>query len=183
MRGPIDVTQALLEAGVAHEIVHLRRRIDDAAELPEVLGQPSNACLAVRLYESDGTLVAALLPADRTAATTSLARAAGVRRLAKPGPGRVSELTQFHPSLVPPFCLPDGVVAVADRALRRPEVLFTTTGDGSTALKVPARDLFALTGARVADLVEPGVVVDVSRHLGDDGWRSGTPRVAAALRR
>ena len=164
MRGPIDVTQALLEAGLAHEVVHLRRRIDDAAELPEVLGLPSHACLAVRLYESDSGVVAALIPADRRAATTALARAAGVRRLRAPGPDRVSELTEFHPALVPPFCLPDGVIRVADRSLRDAEVLVTPTGDGSTALKVHTGDLLEYTGARVADLVEPGVVVDVSRR-------------------
>ena len=183
MRGPIDVTQSLLEAGVAHEIVHLRRRIDDAAELPDVLGQPSASCVAVRIYDADSRIVAALLPADRAAATTALARAAEVRRLRATPAARVIELTDFHPSLVPPFCLPDGVVAVADVSLRAPEVLFTPTGDGSTALKVHAADLLAITGARLADLVEPGVVIDVSRRLPEDGWRSGTPSVAAMLRR
>ncbi|HEV2888853.1 MAG TPA: YbaK/EbsC family protein [Frankiaceae bacterium] len=182
MRGPIDVTQALLEAGVAHEVVHLRRRIDDAAELPDVLGLPSAACVAVRVYEAGDRLVAALLPADRAAATTALARAARVRALREPPPGRVSELTDFHPSLVPPFCLPADVVAVADRMLRGPEVLFTATGDGATALKVHGEDLLAFTRATVADLVEPGVVLDVTRRLDADGWRAGAPS-AAALRR
>jgi prolyl-tRNA editing enzyme YbaK/EbsC (Cys-tRNA(Pro) deacylase) len=183
LRGPIDVTQALLEAGVAHEVVHLRRRIDDAAELPEVLGQPGTSCVAVRLYEADRGPVAALLPADRTAATTALARAVRSRRLRRPEPGRVSELTEFHPSLVPPFCLPGGVVAVADRALRDAEVLYTTTGDGGTALKVHAEDLFEVTGATVADLVEPGVLVDVTRRVLDDGWRAGAPSVVGSFRR
>ena len=183
MRGPIEVTQSLLEAGVAHEVVHLRRRIDDAAELPEVLGVPASSCVAVRLYETDDGLVAALLPADRAAATTALARAAKTRRLREPRPGRVSELTDFNPALVPPFCLPGSVVMVADRTLRGPEVLFTTTGDGGTALKVHGGDLLAHTRATVADLVEPGIVVDVTRGIDGEGWRTGSPSVAASLRR
>jgi len=183
LRGPIDVTQALLEAGVAHEVVHLRRRIDDASELPDVLGLPSSACLAVRLYEADSGLVAALVPADRAAATSAVARAAGVRRLRRPDAARVSALTDFHPSLVPPFCLPEGVVTVADRALRGAEVLVTPTGDGSTALKVHGEDLLAFTGATFADLVEPGGVIDVTRRVADEGWRGGVPSAAGSFRR
>lgn len=181
MRGPIDVTQALLAAGVAHEVVHLRRRIDDASELPEVLGVPSESCLAVRLYDADDAPLAAFLPADRTAATTALARVARARRVQHLSPARVSELTEFHPSLVPPFCLPDGVRTVADRALRSTEVLYTPTGDGSTALKVLTEDLFELARPAVADLVEPGVLAE-PRRLPEDGWR-GAPLVAANVLR
>jgi prolyl-tRNA editing enzyme YbaK/EbsC (Cys-tRNA(Pro) deacylase) len=187
LRGPIDVTQALLEAGVAHEIVHLRRRIDDASELPDVLGLPASACLAVRLYETElagnARLVAALVPADRAPATSAVARAAGVRRLRRPDAARVSALTEFHPSLVPPFCLPEGVVTVADRALGGAEVLVTPTGDGGTALKVHREDLLAFTGATLAELVEPGPVIDLTRRVTADGWRGGVPSAAGSFRR
>lgn len=182
MRGPIDVTRELLAADVAHEIVHLRRRIDDAAELPGVLGVASRSCLAVRLYESDRGLVAALVPADRAPATTALARAAGAERVTTSDPRRVSALTDFHPSLVAPVGLPEGVTTVADAALRDADVVYTPTGDGSTALKIHAGDLLSITGATLAALVEPGVVLDLTRVQGD-GWRSGAGQPAAAFRR
>jgi prolyl-tRNA editing enzyme YbaK/EbsC (Cys-tRNA(Pro) deacylase) len=168
---------------VAHEVVHLRRRIDDAAELPEVLGVAPETCLAVRLYGiDDDALLAALIPADRTAATTALARVARVRRVEHLPPARVSALTEFHPSLVPPFCLPDGVRTVADRSLRSGELLYTTTGDGSTALKVLTEDLFGLARPAVGDLVEPGVVLE-TRRLPEDGWRGAPLATASSLRR
>ena len=182
MRGPIDVTRELLQADVAHEIVHLRRRIDDASELPEVLGLPGTACLAVRFYESDSGMVAALVPADTAAATSALARAAGARRVSLPSPARISELTDFHPSLVPPIGLPVGVRAFADAALLDIEVVYAATGDGSTALKIRTEDVLAVTGATLAPLVEPGAVIDVTRVPGD-GWRAGAAPAVASLRR
>ena len=182
MRGPIDVTQALLALGVSHEVVHLRRRIDDAAELPEVLGVAPGSCVAVRLYDADGAPLAALLPADRAAATTALARVARARVVTPMRPDRVSVATEFHPALVPPFCLPAGTRTVADRALRATEVLYTPTGDGSTALKVLTEDLFEVARPAVTDLVEPGIVLE-GRRLPEDGWRGAPLTAAHASRR
>lgn len=171
MRGPIDVTRDLLAADVPHEIVHLRRRIDDAAELPEVLGLPSRSCLAVRLYDDDTRLLAALVTADRTAASTALARAAGTRGVRPTPPDRVSAVTDSHPSLVAPVGLPADLLVLADTGLREQEVVYAPTGDGSTALKIRAADLLAVTGARVAPLVEPGADIDLTRQAAEGAWR------------
>lgn len=159
MRGPLDLSRDLLEAEVLHEIVHLRRRIDDATELPDVLDVPAHTCLAVRLYDTDRGAVAAMLPAGVVPATTALADAAGARTIRATVPGRVSALTDYHPGLVPPVGLPADLRVVADEALKGEEVVFTATGDGSTALKIRALDLLDLTGATLAPLVEPGVVL------------------------
>ena len=158
MRGPLDLTHELIAADVLHEIVHLRRRIDDAHELPEALGLPPGACLVVRLYDTDRGTAAALLPAQAVPATTALAAALGTRSLRLLPPDRVSALTDFHPLLVPPLCLPGSVRLVADVAVADQEVVYTATGDGGTALKVRTADLLGLTGAAVAALVEPGTV-------------------------
>ena len=171
MRGPIDVTRDLLAADVPHEIVHLRRRIDDAAELPGVLGLPSRACLAVRLYDDDTRLLAALVTAGRTAATTALARAAGTRVVRPTHPDKVSAVTDSHPSLVAPVGLPAGVLVLADAGLREQEVVYAPTGDGSTALKIRAADLLALTGATVAPLVEPGADADPAWQAAEGAGR------------
>ncbi|HEU0131313.1 MAG TPA: YbaK/EbsC family protein [Mycobacteriales bacterium] len=175
MRGPVDVTRRLIDAEVLHEIVHLPRRIDSAVELPDVLGLPGTSCVAVRLFDADDALLAALLPADAAVATTALARAVGARTVRPTPAARVSEVTDSHPGLVPPVGLPAFVTAVADAAVGDQEVVYAPTGDGSTALKVRAADLLALLDARVAPLVEPGPVVLPA----GDPWRE-TP---AALRR
>jgi prolyl-tRNA editing enzyme YbaK/EbsC (Cys-tRNA(Pro) deacylase) len=183
MRGPLDITRELIAADVLHEIVHLRRRIDDAAELPEVLDLPGTSCVAVRLYDAgDGTLLAALLPADAAAATTALAAAAGVRAIRRADPALVSAATDYVASLVPPVGLPGDVRLVAHAGLAAQEVLYTPTGDGSTALKIRTADLLALTGATVASIVEPGVVLDAPRRAAEDAWRSGAGTPVATLR-
>jgi prolyl-tRNA editing enzyme YbaK/EbsC (Cys-tRNA(Pro) deacylase) len=181
MRGLLDITRELLAADVPHEVVHLRRRIDDAAELPDVLDLPGGHCLGVRLYDADGALAAALLPAATYPATTALARALGARSVRLAGPGLVSEVTEFQPSLVPPVLLPRGMRVVADAGLARQEVVYTATGDGSTALKIRTADLLALAGATVAPLVEPGAAVLPAARAAEDDWRgtplaTGTPR-------
>jgi prolyl-tRNA editing enzyme YbaK/EbsC (Cys-tRNA(Pro) deacylase) len=170
VRGPLDLTRELLSAEVLHEIVHLRRRIDDAVELPDVLGVPVSSCLAVRLYDASGLVLAAFLPPGAVAATTALARACGAPVVQALPPGRVSAVTDCHPSLVPPVGLPASVAVVADAFLGDQEVVFTPTGDGSTALKIRAADLLALTGATIAPLVEPGTY-DVAHGAGG-GWRA-----------
>jgi prolyl-tRNA editing enzyme YbaK/EbsC (Cys-tRNA(Pro) deacylase) len=194
MRGPVDITRELIDAGVAHEIVHLRRRIDDAAELPEVLGLPGTSCVAVRLYdvarEPGGArvapgLAAALVPADTVPATTALARALRAGAVRPTPAARVSAVTDHHPSLVPPVGLPPDVALVADAALRDQEVVYAATGDGGTALKVRAGDLLGLLRPLVAGLVEPGAAwasADGPRPV-EGSWR-GTPVPApATLRR
>jgi prolyl-tRNA editing enzyme YbaK/EbsC (Cys-tRNA(Pro) deacylase) len=161
LRGPIDLSRELLEADVLHEIVHLRRRIDDAVELPDVLDVPPEECFAVRLYDSDAGLLAALVPAESLPATTALANAVRCRIVRPIDPGRVSAVTDYHPLLVSPIGLPRDVRTVADATLALQDVVYTPTGDGSTALKIRAHDLLDLTGADVADLVEPGAAVTV----------------------
>lgn len=177
MRGLLDITRELLGADVPHEVVHLRRRIDDAGELPEVLDLPAARCVVVRLYDADGALAAALAPADRAVATAALAKALGARTVRPTAHARVSAATDFHPSLVPPVGLPDDVRVVADTALARLPVVYTATGDGSTALKVRTGDLLALVRATVAPLVEPGGTLDLTRTPAEE-WR-GTPLTGA----
>ena len=181
MRGPLDLSRELLQAETPHEIVHLRRRIDDAAELPDVLDVTRAACVAVRLYDAEWP-VAALLPAGTVAATTAVARAAAARWL-RPitDSARVCALTDSHPFLVPPIGLPRDTLVVADAALRAQEVVFTATGDGSTALKIRSDDLLALTRAVVAQLVEPGALIDDPARAAELAWRdtrtgASTPR-------
>ena len=183
MRGPLDLSRELLAADVLHEIVHLRRRIDDVIELPDVLGVPPTAVLAVRLYDAGPRLLAALVPAGVVPATTALARAAGTTgRLVPTAPHRVIAVTDYNPSLLPPVGLPPDVRALADAALRDQEVVYTATGDGSTALKIRGADLLALTGAAVARLVEPGLVVDVLPRHAEDVWRDQPVALSVPLR-
>lgn len=172
MRGPLDLSRELLQAEVLHEIVHLPRRIDDAEELPEVLGVPREACVAVRLYDAGARLVAALVPAGTVPATSAIAGVTWARRLDPlTDAARVCALTDSHPYLVPPVGLSRDTVVVADAALAESEVVFTPTGDGSTALKIRSDDLLSLTRATVAPLVGAGAVGGDTARAAQLAWR------------
>jgi prolyl-tRNA editing enzyme YbaK/EbsC (Cys-tRNA(Pro) deacylase) len=181
MRGPLDVTRELLAAEILHEIVHLPRRIDDAAELPLVLGLPAGYCVAVRLFDADDDLVAVLLPADTVPSTAAVARAARARQVRLTRPERVSSVTDYHPSLVCPVGLPAEVRTIADRSLRDHEVVFTATGDGSTALKIRTEDLLTLAAGTLAPLTEPGAAM-LGSHADEAAWRSAPIGAGAAFR-
>lgn len=179
MRGPLDLSRELLAAEVLHEIVHLRRRIDDAAELPDVLGIPAPSCCAVRLYDADAGLLAALVPAGTVPATTALAQVAQSGSVSATDPAHVAAATDYQPSLVAPIGLPADVRTIADVSLRDQEVVYTATGDGSTALKIRTADLLALCGAIVAPIVEPSAVPAQGAWAAEDAWR-GMPIVIGA---
>jgi prolyl-tRNA editing enzyme YbaK/EbsC (Cys-tRNA(Pro) deacylase) len=182
MRGPLDITRELLAAEILHEIVHLARRIDDASELPLVLGLPGAACVAVRLFDADDGLVAALVGAGAVPATSAVARATRSRQVRALRPERVSAVTDYHPALVCPVGLPADVRVVADTALRGQEVVFTATGDGSTALKIRTADLLSVVGATVAPLIEPGAAMPGARHADETAWRTAPIAAGATLR-
>jgi prolyl-tRNA editing enzyme YbaK/EbsC (Cys-tRNA(Pro) deacylase) len=181
MRGPLDITRELLAAEILHEIVHLPRRIDDAAELPLVLGLPTGYCIAVRLFDADDDLVAVLLPADTLASTGAVARAARARQVRPTRPERVSAVTDYHPSLVCPVGLPTEVRTIADRSLRDQEVVYTATGDGSTALKIRSQDLLSLVGGTLAALTEQGSAM-LGTHADEAAWRTAPIGAGAAFR-
>ena len=176
MRGTLDVHRALLEADVAHTLVHLPRALSNADELPEMLGVSPLTCLSVRLFALreaasarrpgdprglDPTQAAAVaVPAGTWPDLVLLARALGTGSLRSASPQEASTVTDCWAGLITPVGLPDGVALLLDASLARLAVLHVPTGDSGTALRIDARSLLAVTGARVVDLVR-GPVLDL----------------------
>ena len=176
MRGALDVHRALLEADVAHSLVHLPRALSTADELPEVLGVPALSCLSVRLFalgpaaearrpgdprRLDPTEAAAVgVPAGTWPDLVLLARALGTTSLRSASPEEASAVTDCWAGLITPVGLPDGVVLLLDAALAQVALLHVPTGDSGTALRIDAPSLIAVTRARVVDLV-PGPEVNL----------------------
>lgn len=138
-----------------HEIVHVPRRIDTARDLPDALGVAPTACVVVEMYETDAGDVVVLLPATATVAPEPLLKAAGATVIRRASASAVSAVTDCTAAFVSPIGLPLDLLLFADFSLLDEDVLYTATGDGSTALKIRASDLLRVTGALVEPVAEP----------------------------
>src|SRR3954470_7209864 len=117
MKDALAIHRELLARGVPHEIVRLRRIILTADELPDALGLPAGQCVAVRMYEADGQLVAVCVPAGMTPAPSALLHATGAGRIGIAPVDRINAETDFAGGLVAPILLPDDVRVLADASL------------------------------------------------------------------
>lgn len=148
MKGALDIARELLGRGVTHEIVRLPRPVVGADDLPDALRLPASRCLAVRVYDVDGTLVAALVPAGTLPDPLALLRATGGGELALARPERVNAATDYAAGLVAPLLLPTGLTVLADVGATGDGVVYTPTGDTGTALGIGLEDLLRHSGAR-----------------------------------
>ena len=163
MKSAVDVHRVLLERGVNHEVVRLRRLILSADELPDALGLDRDRCVVARMYEATaaGTtgLVAALVRPGDTPRASTLLEVTGAQEIVAARADRVNDVTEFAANLVCPALLPAGVPVFADAAACTAPVVYTATGDGGTALGISVSDLLTVAGARVGELVRAGSLV------------------------
>lgn len=176
VKGALDVHRLLLEADIAHEIIPVRRAVLSAADIPDSLGLPPAACLAVRLVAGSipgGSPVALVHSVDSVLHFPSVLRrlqATAVRLL---GPFEVSATTEFYAGLVAPVCLPVDIPIYADYRAGRCDVVYTPVGDTGAVLGIRSRDLVAFIGVRFASLC---TVVSHSRPAGvPDPGLAATP--------
>ena len=157
MMDALTLHRLLLDCSVHHEIIHLHSSISSADQLPTVLELPSKRCLAVRMYEADGTglgpqLIAVIVWAGRIPAIAELQRISGQERVRAAAACTVNEATGYAAGLVSPLALPDTVEAYADEqvvsGLDQDAVVYTATGEPRTALGIRLLDLFALCPAK-----------------------------------
>ncbi len=155
MKDALSIHRLLLEHQTAHEIVRLPHPITSADELPDVLGLPPARCLCTRLYTSEraaGTharrIAAVIVTAGMWPCTEAVAGALDVAEVSPAPADLVNAATDYTADLVAPLMLPDEIpVLVDERATRPCEVVYTATGEGSTALGIHTLDLFALCAA------------------------------------
>lgn len=150
--GALDVHRVLLDAGVPHEVVRLRRPVLSADDLPGALDLPVEQCVAVRCYVADGRTVAVLMHAGSVPDPVALLDALGARSARPATAGEVNAATDCAAGLVSPVGLPDAVLLLADSALGAADVVYTAAAEGGVALGIHVRDLLVSSGARVATL-------------------------------
>lgn len=162
MKDALTIHRALLESETVHEIVRLPAAIAQADDLPRVLGLPPERCLATRVYtcvdagRGDRFLAGVIVPAGTHPATEPIRMAVGARQLRPARANLVNSVTEYAADLVCPLLLPERMpLLIDDRAidaLHVDDVVYTATGEASTALGIRALDLYGLTGAKPIDL-------------------------------
>ncbi len=173
MKDALAIHRMLLERETLHEIVRLPRLIANADELPKALGLPAARCLAtrVRLVTPSGLLpggrgarflAAVVVPAGTQVPADALRAALGVRSVRPAAPDIVNAVTDYAAELVAPLLLPDDVPVFLDQrvvdSLDIDEVVYTATGEPSTALGIRILDLLTICGAKPIELAGLGGV-------------------------
>lgn len=152
MKTAVDVHNYLLERDIPHEMVPTGGRVRSPERAAAVLGLDPEQVGRVVVFEDEDSLVAAVIPADRSPDPELLQSAVG-DRLSEVTADRSTDLTEFLPEALPPVALPHGTDVLVDRGLADQEVLYLPGGEATSVLKIRAEDLLRATDARVVPLV------------------------------
>ncbi|MEV5573641.1 YbaK/EbsC family protein [Spirillospora sp. NPDC052269] len=165
MKDALTIHRALLGGETRHEIVRLPFGIATADELPEALGLPAERCLVTRVYACEAGyhgerfLAGALVFAGRQPLQDAVRREVGARQARPARADTVNAVTEYAAGLVSPLLLPPSMPLLIDRRVleaRSPDdVVYTPTGEPSTALGIRLADLRLLTSAKPCLLVPP----------------------------
>ena len=165
MKDALTIHRALLEWEAVHEIVRLPFALAHADELPRALGLPAERCLVTRVYSCDDAfghqrfLTGVIVPAGGRPSTDAVRATVGAKTVRPAHADLVNTATEYAANLVCPLLLPDDMPVFVDQrvmdALPPDDVVYTATGEASTALGIRARTLYALTHAKPADLTTP----------------------------
>ncbi|RFS86943.1 hypothetical protein D0T12_01370 [Actinomadura spongiicola] len=155
MKDALAIHRALLELEALHEIVRLPVALVHADELPKALGLPADRCLVTRVYACDGRdrafLTGVIVPAGERPSTDAVRRVVGADAVHPARADVVNAVTEYAAGLVCPLLLPDDMPLLIDQRLvdghPADKVVYTATGEASTALGIRGRTLYGLCHA------------------------------------
>ena len=105
------------------------------------------------VFDCDGSPIVVLVPGDRRADSTKIARAAGCRKAKIAGPDQVRDATGFEPGAVAPFPLPKVTRIFVDRQLLVHERVWIGAGSSRHMATLSPGDLVRLSKAEAMDAV------------------------------
>lgn len=174
MKDALTIHRALLGWEAVHEIVRLPIALAGADELPKALGLPADRCLVTRVYSCDGGyggrrfLAGVIVQAGERPSTEAVRRTVGAGAVRPAHADLVNAVTEYAAGLVCPLLLPDDMPVFIDQrvvdALPDDDVVYTATGEASTALGIRGRTLYALCRATPADLSAPAPAAQTPRR-------------------
>ncbi|TDC55418.1 hypothetical protein E1281_12725, partial [Actinomadura sp. KC345] len=157
MKDALTIHRALLEWEAVHEIVRLPIALGHADELPKALGLPADRCLVTRVYTCEGAyggrrfLTGVIVPAGERPPMEAVRLTLGARNVRPASADVVNAVTEYAAGLVCPLLLPETMPVFIDQrvmdTLPADDVIYTATGEASTALGIRGRTLFALSHA------------------------------------
>ncbi|GAA2259376.1 hypothetical protein GCM10010402_13640 [Actinomadura luteofluorescens] len=165
MKDALTIHRALLGWETPHEIVRLPLAMTRADELPRALGLPPERCLVTRVYSCEDAhrgrpfLAGAIVPAGRRPSTEAVRLGVGARGVRPAHADVVNAVTEYAAGLVCPLLLPESMPLLIDRGLvdglHAHGVVYTATGEASTALGIKASALYSLCRPKPVDLLAP----------------------------
>lgn len=165
MKDALAIHRALLQWETVHQIVRLPVAVTHADELPKALGLPAERCLVTHVYTCDGVhrgrrfLTGVIVRAGERPPLDAVRRAIGARTIRPAHPDIVNAVTEYAAGLVCPLLLPDTMPLLIDHrpvdGLSTDDVVYTATGEASTALGIRGGSLSALCQAEPFDLTAP----------------------------
>ncbi|HTX70687.1 MAG TPA: YbaK/EbsC family protein [Thermoleophilia bacterium] len=148
MRSFTDVSEALVAAGLPHEIIHLPSSSRTAQLAADALGVAVPDVVKSLVFLADGRAVVTLVPGDATVDTLALARELGVHEVTLARGREVREWTGYKPGAVPPVGLATALPVVADPGVFVPEVVYCGGGTSTAVLRARSAGLKALVAPR-----------------------------------
>ena len=151
---PVErVASFLRTTGAEARIEEFATETPTAEAAADAVGCTLGQIVKSLVFVCDGTPVVALVPGDRRADSSKVARLAGARRAAIAKPAEVVEATGFEPGGVAPFPLEHVPVVLVERTLVRHPIVWAGAGSDRHMVALSPRELVRLTRGRLDDLV------------------------------
>jgi prolyl-tRNA editing enzyme YbaK/EbsC (Cys-tRNA(Pro) deacylase) len=151
---PVErVASFLRAAGAEARVEELGMETATAEAAADAVGCTLGQIVKSLVFVCDGTPVVTLVPGDRRADSSKVARLAGARRAAIAKPAEVIEATGFEPGGVAPFPLERVPVVLIERTLLRHPIVWAGAGSDRHMVALSPRELVRLTRGRVEDVV------------------------------
>jgi Cys-tRNA(Pro) deacylase len=152
---PVErVSTFLRQQGVEARVEEFPEGTPTAADAARAVGCKLGQIVKSLVFDCGGRWVVALIPGDRRADASKIARAAGVPKAKIASPEQVEKATGFVAGAVAPFPLPHVDRVFVDRNLLSHKRLWVGAGSPSHMAEVSAGDLVRLSRAQVMDAVE-----------------------------
>ena len=151
---PVERVAAFLRAtGAEARIEEFGTDTPTAEAAADAVGCTLGQIVKSLVFVCDGSPVVVLVPGDRRADSSKIARLAGARRAGIAKAAEVVEATGFEPGGVAPFPLERVTVVLVERTLVRHPVVWAGAGSDRHMVALAPRELVRLTRGRVEDVV------------------------------